>query len=64
MPSKTPKQSRFMAMCATMEGRKKAKSKCPSKKVAEEYRDADLRSPMQEFRGKPKSVKRPAGRKR
>lgn len=64
MPSKTPKQNRFMAACATMEGRKKSKGKCPSKKVAEEFVEAGLKSPMKEFRGKPKGMKRPAGRKR
>lgn len=37
MPSKTPKQARFMLMCSNDKGRKKAKSKCPPKKVAKEY---------------------------
>ena len=37
MPSKTKKQARFMAMCATPKGRKKAKGKCPPKRVAKEY---------------------------
>lgn len=38
MPAKTKKQQRFMAMCSTDKGRKKAKGKCPSKKVAKKYR--------------------------
>ncbi len=38
MPSKTPKQQRFMAMCSTKKGRKKANKKCPPVKVAREYR--------------------------
>ena len=43
MPSKTKKQARFMAMCATPKGRKKAKGKCPPKKVAKEYARHDRR---------------------
>ena len=43
MPSKTPKQKRFMRMCASTEGRKNAKGKCPPKKVAKEYVRADKR---------------------
>lgn len=35
MPAKSAKQQRFMAMCARAP--KKAKGKCPSKKVAEEF---------------------------
>lgn len=31
-----------MAMCASSKGREKAKGKCPPKKVAKEYRDADI----------------------
>lgn len=38
MPAKTEKQRRFMAMCSTKKGRRKARDKCPSKKVAREYR--------------------------
>ena len=38
MPSKTPKQQRFMAMCSTPKGRQKAKGKCPSVAVAKEFR--------------------------
>jgi hypothetical protein len=41
MPSKTKKQARFMAMCATPKGRKKAKGKCPPLKVAREYAKHD-----------------------
>jgi hypothetical protein len=37
MPSKTKKQARFMAMCATPKGRKKAKGKCPPIRVSKEY---------------------------
>lgn len=43
MPSRTEKQRRFMEMCSTREGRKKAKGKCPPQKVAREYRAADRR---------------------
>lgn len=64
MPSKSSKQHRFMAKCATEEGRKKSKGKCPSIEVAKEFKEAGLNSPMKEFRGKPKGMKRPAGRKR
>ena len=38
MPAKTEKQRRFMAMCSTPKGRKKARGKCPSVKVAREFR--------------------------
>lgn len=38
MPSKTKKQQKFMAMCSTKSGRKKATTKCPPKKVAKEFR--------------------------
>lgn len=48
MPAKTPKQQRFMALCAHNPG--KATKPCPPKAVA------------QEFSVKP--VKKPAGRKR
>lgn len=37
MPAKTEKQRRFMGMCSTTEGRKKATGKCPPKKVAKEF---------------------------
>lgn len=37
MPAKSAKQQRFMGMCSTMEGRKKAKGKCPSKSTAKKY---------------------------
>jgi hypothetical protein len=44
MPSKTAKQKRFMAMCASPKGRKKAKGKCPPMKVAKKYASADKRA--------------------
>jgi len=37
MPAKTKRQQRFMGMCLTPKGRKKAKGKCPSLKVAREF---------------------------
>lgn len=37
MPAKSAKQQRFMGMCSTMEGRKKAKGDCPPMKVAKEF---------------------------
>lgn len=37
MPAKSDKQQKFMGMCSTPEGRKKAKGKCPPKKVAKEF---------------------------
>lgn len=37
MPSKTKRQARFMRMCASEEGRRKAKGKCPPKNVAREF---------------------------
>ena len=43
MPSKTQKQARFMAMCATSKGRAKAKGKCPPVRVAKEYARHDRR---------------------
>lgn len=43
MPSKTLKQQRFMAMCASRKGRKKARGKCPARKVAMEFRKLDKR---------------------
>jgi hypothetical protein len=38
MPAKTRKQQRFMAMCSTAAGRRKARRKCPPLKVAKEFR--------------------------
>ena len=38
MPAKTEKQRKFMGMCSTTKGRKKAKGRCPSRKVAKEFR--------------------------
>lgn len=38
MPAKTRKQQRYMAMCSTPAGRKKARGKCPPVKVAKEFR--------------------------
>jgi hypothetical protein len=43
MPSKTRKQARFMRMCASDKGRKKATKKCPHKKIAREFVKADKR---------------------
>jgi hypothetical protein len=43
MPSKTAKQARFMRMCASTRGRKKAKGKCPPQSVAREFTRADSR---------------------
>jgi len=37
MPAKSAKQQRFMGMCTTTAGRKKAQGKCPPKKVAREF---------------------------
>lgn len=37
MPAKTPRQRRFMGMCTTPEGRKKARKKCPPVSVAREF---------------------------
>lgn len=37
MPAKTEKQRKFMGMCSTPEGRKKAKGECPPTKVAKEF---------------------------
>jgi len=37
MPAKTEKQRRFMGMCTTPKGRKKAKGKCPPVKIAREF---------------------------
>lgn len=48
MPSKTPKQARFMAGCA--HGMKSAK--CPPKKVAKEFNRADKGTGMLKKRGK------------
>ena len=38
MPAKTKRQQRFMAMCDTKEGRKKAGKRCPPRKVAKEFK--------------------------
>lgn len=43
MPSKSPKQRRFMRACASDRGRKRMRGKCPSKKVAREFVRADRR---------------------
>lgn len=43
MPSKTPKQARFMRMASTAKGRRKARSKLPPVKVAKEFVAADSR---------------------
>ena len=37
MPGKTPKQRRFMGMCITKKGRRKARGKCPPVKVAKKF---------------------------
>jgi hypothetical protein len=37
MPAKSKKQQKFMGMCLTAKGRKKARGKCPSKKVAKKF---------------------------
>lgn len=37
MPAKSKKQRRFMGMCLTKKGRKKAKGTCPPKKVARKF---------------------------
>jgi hypothetical protein len=37
MPAKSAAQQRYMGMCSTPKGRKKAKGKCPPKKVAKEF---------------------------
>ena len=37
MPGKTPRMRRYMGMCTTAKGRKKARKKCPPKKVAREF---------------------------
>jgi len=43
MPSVSQKQANFMRMCMSSAGRKKAKKKCPPKKVARHYVQADRR---------------------
>lgn len=43
MPSKTPKQARFMRMCSSAKGRKKAGTSCPPKSVAKKYARSDRR---------------------
>ena len=37
MPATSKKQQKFMGMCTTAKGRKKAKGKCPPKAVAKKY---------------------------
>ncbi len=37
MPGKTAKQRKFMGMCTTKKGRRKAKKRCPPVKVAREF---------------------------
>jgi len=37
MPARSAKEQRFMGMCLTKKGRKKARGKCPSKKVARKF---------------------------
>lgn len=41
MPSKTPRQRRFMEGCASDKGRAKMGKKCPPKRVAQDFRAAD-----------------------
>ena len=41
MPSVTPKQAGFMALCSSLKGRKKARGKCPPVSVAREFSVAD-----------------------
>lgn len=53
MPSATPEQARFMALCASLKGRKKARGKCPPLDVAREYKHADRVAGM--LKGKRKS---------
>lgn len=45
MPSKTPKQARFMRMCASDKGRKSATTPCPPKKTAREFVRHDSKTP-------------------
>lgn len=40
MPAVSEKQRKFMAMCSTSEGRRKAKGKCPPMEVAREFMHA------------------------
>lgn len=51
MPSKTKKQARFMALCASKKGRAKARGKCPPESVAEEFAAADRRRPRRRKKG-------------
>jgi len=37
-PAKSKAQQKFMGMCSTKKGRKKAKGKCPSVKIAKKFR--------------------------
>lgn len=37
MPAVSDKQRRFMGLCSSDEGRKKAKKRCPAKEVAREF---------------------------
>lgn len=37
MPAVSKRQQRYMAMCSTPKGRKKAKGKCPPVSVAKEF---------------------------
>lgn len=37
MPAVSEKQQKFMGLCSTPEGRKKAQGKCPPMSVAKEY---------------------------
>lgn len=43
-PSKTKKQKGLMKLCSTSGGRRKARVKCPPKKVAREFARADRKS--------------------
>lgn len=42
MPAESKAQQRFMGMCSTPAGRKKAKGKCPSLSVAKEFAHAPV----------------------
>ena len=41
MPSPTNRSARFMALCSSLKGRKKAREKCPPMDVAREFHAAD-----------------------
>lgn len=43
MPSVSKKQAGLMRLCSSTAGRKNAKGKCPSKKVARDFRAADVK---------------------